>query len=214
MIPVEGHKNLFRDEKTGAIINTDTSGYNNYMSDFYNSSYKAAMGQPGEAVTLFHRKLSNQANLRTEIFKGAPLIDDIRAWDPGISVQESLLNPQLQHLFGNDPRSVVGTFNSAVVDPSIVGYATKLATWAYSPISYIPEHIGVTSYPQINGWQNYKKEIGNAAYIMLGSSINQRLLFRKGPILEKASYEKVQPSEETGAESFNQKLDQKAKVFC
>ena len=33
MIPVEGHKNLFRDEKTGAIINMDTSGYNNYMSD-------------------------------------------------------------------------------------------------------------------------------------------------------------------------------------
>ena len=33
MIPVEGHKNLFRDEKTGAIINTDTSGYNHYMSD-------------------------------------------------------------------------------------------------------------------------------------------------------------------------------------
>ena len=28
MIPVEGHKNLFRDEKTGAIINMDTSGYN------------------------------------------------------------------------------------------------------------------------------------------------------------------------------------------
>ena len=33
MIPVEGHKNLFRDEKTGAIINTDTAGYSNYMSD-------------------------------------------------------------------------------------------------------------------------------------------------------------------------------------
>ena len=33
MIPVEGHKNLFRDEKTGAIINTDTAGYRNYMSD-------------------------------------------------------------------------------------------------------------------------------------------------------------------------------------
>ena len=32
MIPVEGHKNLFRDEKTGAIINMDTSGYSNYMS--------------------------------------------------------------------------------------------------------------------------------------------------------------------------------------
>ena len=33
MIPVEGHKNLFRDEKTGAIINMDTAGYSTYMSD-------------------------------------------------------------------------------------------------------------------------------------------------------------------------------------
>jgi len=33
MIQVEGHKNLFRDEKTGAIINMDTAGYSNYMSN-------------------------------------------------------------------------------------------------------------------------------------------------------------------------------------
>ena len=33
MIPVEGHKNLFRDEKTGAIINMGTAGYSTYMSD-------------------------------------------------------------------------------------------------------------------------------------------------------------------------------------
>ena len=33
MIPVEGHKNLFRDEKTGAIVNMDTAGYSTYMSD-------------------------------------------------------------------------------------------------------------------------------------------------------------------------------------
>ena len=31
MILVEGHKNLFRDESTNAIINTDTIGYENYM---------------------------------------------------------------------------------------------------------------------------------------------------------------------------------------
>ena len=30
MIPVEGHKNLFRDEKSGAIINTDSLGYSQY----------------------------------------------------------------------------------------------------------------------------------------------------------------------------------------
>ena len=42
MLPVEGHKNLFRDEKTGAIINMDTSGYNNYMSDKRRNSDKQA----------------------------------------------------------------------------------------------------------------------------------------------------------------------------
>ena len=42
MIPVEGHKNLYRDEKTGAIINTDTAGYRNYMSDKRRNSDKQA----------------------------------------------------------------------------------------------------------------------------------------------------------------------------
>ena len=31
MIPVEGHSDLFRDEITGAIVNTDISQYNNYV---------------------------------------------------------------------------------------------------------------------------------------------------------------------------------------
>ena len=30
MIPVEGHKHLYREE-SGAIVNTDTNGYNNYI---------------------------------------------------------------------------------------------------------------------------------------------------------------------------------------
>ena len=42
MIPVEGYKNLFRDEKTGAIVNMDTSGYSNYMSDKRRNSDKQA----------------------------------------------------------------------------------------------------------------------------------------------------------------------------
>ena len=32
MIPVEGHKNLFRDEKTGAIVNCDNTGFSDYVS--------------------------------------------------------------------------------------------------------------------------------------------------------------------------------------
>jgi len=32
MIRVEGHKNLYRDEKSGAIINCDTTSYNNHIN--------------------------------------------------------------------------------------------------------------------------------------------------------------------------------------
>ena len=42
MIPVQGHKNLFRDEKTGAIINMDNSGYSNYISSKRRNSDKQA----------------------------------------------------------------------------------------------------------------------------------------------------------------------------
>jgi len=31
MIRVEGHSHLYRDKKTGAIINTDNVGYQNYL---------------------------------------------------------------------------------------------------------------------------------------------------------------------------------------
>ena len=31
MIPVQGHDHLFRDEKTGAIVNEDQSSYQTYM---------------------------------------------------------------------------------------------------------------------------------------------------------------------------------------
>lgn len=31
MIRVEGHKNLYRDEDSGAIINHDTNGYSEYI---------------------------------------------------------------------------------------------------------------------------------------------------------------------------------------
>ena len=37
MIPVEGHKSLFRDEETNAIVNTDTIAYENYICLLYTS---------------------------------------------------------------------------------------------------------------------------------------------------------------------------------
>ena len=32
MIPVEGHKDLFRDEKTGAILDTNSNSYSSYIT--------------------------------------------------------------------------------------------------------------------------------------------------------------------------------------
>lgn len=32
MIPVKGHPNLYRDEKTGAIVNCDSQAYNQYIA--------------------------------------------------------------------------------------------------------------------------------------------------------------------------------------
>ena len=44
MIPVEGHKSLFRDEETNAIVNTDTIAYENYVNNkITNSDKKAEM---------------------------------------------------------------------------------------------------------------------------------------------------------------------------
>ncbi len=35
MIKVEGHPNLYRDEKTGAIVNCDDSGYDQYVKTLH-----------------------------------------------------------------------------------------------------------------------------------------------------------------------------------
>tara|TARA_B100000085_G_C18130654_1_gene345139 strand:+ start:303 stop:506 length:204 start_codon:yes stop_codon:yes gene_type:complete len=64
MIPVEGHNNLFRDEKTGAIINLDTSGYNHYMSDKRRNSDKQAemdaMKEELETLKLMLKELASK----------------------------------------------------------------------------------------------------------------------------------------------------------
>jgi hypothetical protein len=36
MIPVKGHPNLYRDEKSGAIVNTDTNAYTQYVNSLRN----------------------------------------------------------------------------------------------------------------------------------------------------------------------------------
>ena len=40
MIKVEGHQNLYRDERSGAIINCDSTSYNEYLSSLSIRDYQ------------------------------------------------------------------------------------------------------------------------------------------------------------------------------
>ena len=63
MIPVEGHKNLFRDEKTGAIINMDTTGYSTYMSEKRkNSDRKAELDDMKNEIETLKSMLNDLAS--------------------------------------------------------------------------------------------------------------------------------------------------------
>ena len=63
MLPVEGHKNLFRDENTNAIINSDESAYNDYMnSRRINSDKKAELAAMKNEIETLKSMLNELAS--------------------------------------------------------------------------------------------------------------------------------------------------------
>ena len=64
MLPVEGHKYLFRDENTNAIISTDRSAYNDYMNNRRRNSDKQAemdaMKEELETLKLMLKELASK----------------------------------------------------------------------------------------------------------------------------------------------------------
>ena len=63
MLPVEGHKNLFRDENTNAIINSDESAYNDYMnSRRINSDKKAELDAMKNEIETLKSMLNDLAS--------------------------------------------------------------------------------------------------------------------------------------------------------
>ena len=53
MIPVEGHKSLFRDEDTNAIVNTDTIAYDNYINNKLTNSDNDRVAEPASEEITF-----------------------------------------------------------------------------------------------------------------------------------------------------------------
>ena len=63
MLPVEGHKNLFRDEHSNAIVNTDNAAYNDYMNTRrLNSDKKAELDAMKDEIETLKSLLNDLAS--------------------------------------------------------------------------------------------------------------------------------------------------------
>jgi hypothetical protein len=65
LIPVEGHSNLFRDKNTGAIVNTDSSGYAQYKK------LKQRRQTEREELDILKRDIEEIKSLLKEITNGS-----------------------------------------------------------------------------------------------------------------------------------------------
>lgn len=64
LIPVEGHKNLYRDSKSGAIINNDSFSYNQYIK------MKDEKKKQREEIDNIKNELSEIKSLLKELLNG------------------------------------------------------------------------------------------------------------------------------------------------
>ena len=63
MLPVEGHKNLYRDEESNAIISTDDSAYQDYMNTRrINADKKAEMNEMKKEIETLKLMLNELAS--------------------------------------------------------------------------------------------------------------------------------------------------------
>ena len=63
MIPVEGHKNLYRDEESNAIVSTDDSAYQDYMNTRrINADKKAEMDEMKKEIETLKLMLNELAS--------------------------------------------------------------------------------------------------------------------------------------------------------
>ncbi len=63
MLPVEGHKNLYRDEQSNAIVSTDDSAYQDYMNTRrMNADKKAEMNEMKKEIETLKLMLNELAS--------------------------------------------------------------------------------------------------------------------------------------------------------
>ena len=63
MLPVEGHKNLYRDEESNAIVSTDNSAYQDYINTRrINADKKAEMNEMKKEIETLKLMLNELAS--------------------------------------------------------------------------------------------------------------------------------------------------------
>jgi hypothetical protein len=68
MIKVEGHQNLYRDEKSGAIVNCDSMAYNQYVNsieqrDFQKRELDKMKNDINDIKSLLKKMVMNSENI-------------------------------------------------------------------------------------------------------------------------------------------------------
>jgi len=170
-----------------------------HLSGHVNNSLRAIYGLPGERGTVVHNTMSNAANMKHDIFRGFPLVDDIATynfsdWSP--SFQQKYINPGVSSLFGFDGanKNIAYHMSSQPLLPSFAAEMAKASYLHYMPVGYIPEFVGATKYGAINGGQSYLRAVENGFQIMLGDAVKQNLTYG-GPkrVVHRQPYEGLPP---------------------
>ena len=65
MIRVEGHQNLYRDERSGAIVNCDSAAYNQYLNSL------SIRDSQKKELTEMRRDIDEIKNLLKELLNGS-----------------------------------------------------------------------------------------------------------------------------------------------
>jgi len=168
-----------------------------HLAGHVNNSLRAVYGQSGERGTLIHNTMTNAANMKHDIFRGFPLIDDIatysyKDWSP--SFQQTNINPGLSGLFGydNTNKNIAYFMSSQPLMPSFAKEMADASFLHYMPVGYIPEFVGAAKYGAINGGQSYLNALESGFSIMIGDATKLNLTYGgpKRPV-HRAPYENL-----------------------
>ena len=153
-----------------------------HLSGHVNNSLRAVYGLPGERGTVVHNTMTNAANMKHDIFRGFPLVDEINSysfesWSP--SFQQRHINPGVSSLFGfeNSNKNIAYYMSSQPLMPSFAREMAEASFLHYMPVGYIPEFVGATKYGAINGGQSYLKALESGMEIMLGDATKLNLTY-------------------------------------